>query len=433
MDKTNPMDIPEVVALVGLCSMEWYSIGYDRYGFNPRTILSCIQVSRLFRDTLIPVFWHTFDEQAMLDIPIYLIEKYMPYIRIYLNYGFRLDYPTSNRMLSTRLSWISVTPFYNEFAPLENCDIEFISNNSNLKCLEHVNYDAHCGNMIRNLKQLEYLYIFSLDDQEQGFQQALQPISETLKVLYIEGDVLHLKGMVLPNLECFYSYSLESEIGIDFLNRCPKLERVLSPDVDPGLLTELKNGANPAIKKLCLYEHLPNNHGLVEMLENRTGFQELNLNIDQGSSYRLSRAINHQASTLTQLNLHMKELCLRTVFNIVASCGLLEEVALRVIRREHMDRVLWHTHWKSPETLKSLQLSSYRPDDKSAGERYAQEKTMNDRLVRPTVFRGWTLPTREPISPDDQQFFSTLFLAAQGFDRLEDITIDYVTYTKDFY
>ncbi|KAG0239836.1 hypothetical protein BGX31_002435 [Mortierella sp. GBA43] len=61
---------------------------------------------------------------------------------IYFNYVFRLDYPTSNRVLSTCLVWLNITFDYNNLYPLEPCDILLIKSNSNLKRLEGLIYDG---------------------------------------------------------------------------------------------------------------------------------------------------------------------------------------------------------------------------------------------------------------------------------------------------
>ncbi|KAG0239838.1 hypothetical protein B0O80DRAFT_454891 [Mortierella sp. GBAus27b] len=432
MDKTNPLHIPEVVALVGSHIKMWYSIGHDRYGFKPQDMHSCIQVSRLFRDTLLPILWHTFDERAALDIPTYLIEKNMPLIRIYFNYGFREDvYPASCRLLSTHLVWLNITYQYNDLYPLRPCDVVFISKNSNLKRLEGVVHDEASNEVISSLRHLEHLHL-PVVFQSQPVQPTLQHISKTLKVLHLEYGVPDLPGMVLPKLREFEVEGLDNGDTLDFLSRCPSLESVKCWCPCLELLTRLKGGELPGIKKLGLRALPEQNQALAEMLESRTGFQELNLNMEQGSD-RLSNAICRHSSTLTHLTLDMGELCMRSVFNILSSCGRLQNVSLNYIERDLMERVLWKTHWKNPGMLKVLNLSSYQPENESLSQRYDREMDQDDRLIRPTLLKGWIIPTGEPIARSDQQFFGTLFMAAQGFARLGTITIDYITYTKAFH
>ncbi|KAI8351860.1 hypothetical protein B0O80DRAFT_454892 [Mortierella sp. GBAus27b] len=370
----------------------------------------------------------------MLDIPIYLIEKYMPYIRIYFNYGFRLDYPTSKRLLSTHLVWLSITPFYKDYEPLEGCDVDFIRTSSNMKRLEGVAIGKSCSDMIGHLRKLEHLHLI-VYNMEQLLQQALQPISQTIKAIHLEGDVSGIQGMEFPNLKELEVIYWNFENPMDVLNRCPNLESLKSWDVCADLLKVLKSGACVGVRKLYLDGLPQQNQDLEEMLEGRTGIQQLDLSAHQGS-YRLSSAINRHASTLTHLSLEMKEFCMRTVFHILGCCGHLKDVSLGSIERERMERVLWKTHWKNPGILKRVQLSSFKPDDTliiDPRTRYTQELKKTDRLKRPTESNGWIVPTGEPIWPDDRLFLNTLFMAAQGFTRLGTITIDSVSYTKAFH
>ncbi|KAG0239837.1 hypothetical protein BGX31_002436 [Mortierella sp. GBA43] len=439
MDKTNPLHIPEVIALVGDHIRMWYSIGHDRYGFKPHDMHSCILVSRLFRDTLTPVLWHTFDEQAMLDVPIHLIEKYMPYIRIYFNYGFRLDYPTSKRLLSTHLIWLSITPQYRYLDPLEKCDIDFIRTSSNMKRLEGVTFNRSYSGVIGNLRHLEHLQVTVHSDEDGPFlKQALWPISQTMRAIHLDGDMSILQGMVFPNLKVVNVASWFSKDQTGAFSAFPNIESLGCWEVHPEFWETLQGGAYPGVKKLCYLGSFHKDQAFLEMLENRTGFQELDIDMDQGS-YQLSSVINRQAATLTHLRLEMKAFCMRTAFHILGCCGHLMDVSLGPIEREHMERVLWKAHWKNPDMLKRIELSTPRPDHNSYDDfecalslGYHRELAKNDRFKRPTLFSGWIIPTGDLTAPDDQQFLNSLFVAAQGFTRLGTITIDGVSYSKAF-
>ncbi|KAG0208781.1 hypothetical protein BGX31_002253, partial [Mortierella sp. GBA43] len=301
-----------------------------------------------------------------------------------------------------------------ELSPHRSRHGTFIKNNQNLKRLEGVKIDQAYSDTISNLNHLEHLRLLVNEDDENCVQQTLQPISPNLKVLHLEAEVSSLRGLVFPDLRDLVVFTLNSEVNMDVLDACPNLESVEGRGRCSKLLALLKRGEGRNIKKLHHCEIDPpfkaKKH-LGRMLKSRAGFKEIDLNVKEGTCH-LSWAINHQESTLTYLTLEQTNLEMHTMVQILRRCGQLQDVSFGFIERGMMLKVARTIHWRSPMRLKMLQLSRYVPN---------YHEDLSTRLDHTN--------TRIKL-PDDQEFFSALFLAAQGFTQLRTINIDCMEYTK---
>lgn len=80
LNYTNPLDLPEIIALVGYFLTLWFD-DVDYQGgiylvFEPQQLHSCALVNKTWYRALLPVLWRTYDGRIMYDIPNDIISRY---------------------------------------------------------------------------------------------------------------------------------------------------------------------------------------------------------------------------------------------------------------------------------------------------------------------------------------------------------------------
>ncbi|KAF9901366.1 hypothetical protein BX616_002279 [Lobosporangium transversale] len=84
MKRIHPLDMPEIITLVGLCLPRWkYSDRLGFYDFNPTILLRCTLVNKTWREALLPVLWYVYDGFVMRSIPKQVITKNSRYFRVF--------------------------------------------------------------------------------------------------------------------------------------------------------------------------------------------------------------------------------------------------------------------------------------------------------------------------------------------------------------
>ncbi|KAI8351845.1 hypothetical protein B0O80DRAFT_454872, partial [Mortierella sp. GBAus27b] len=260
MATTNPLDIPEILAQVGSYIRLWDQRKDGVYNFNPQDMLTCLLVSHHFRNTLLPIFWYTFDEKAMSHIPVDLVSKYTPHFRAYYNYGHRSDIPDNQRGLSTGLTCLTIGNMHGDRLSLQH--IELINSNPRLKYLEikdWIESDSSYEGMFSHLNQLEYLEYSVQGPSDASLHKRLfRPISATLKVLHL-GSIngrLDLEGVLFPNLKELYGNLNDLQDAEDLLKGCPNLETIgqfFVIRMQPNVIVEaLSTGLCPNLKAILI-------------------------------------------------------------------------------------------------------------------------------------------------------------------------------------
>ncbi|KAF9917432.1 hypothetical protein BX616_001015 [Lobosporangium transversale] len=201
----HALNIPEILELIGWFLPLW---GVNHHGDNvllPHNMLPCLSVSRNFRQTLLPIFWYTFDETAMSRVPLYLIKKYTPFIRAVYNFGARKDYPLHDRIPLASLVLLSTT--IKPIKGLSASVVQVIKSNPTLRSISWVHdfdqprtstkvnedggLDMDDSTIFANAHQLERLclmnchwdwYLLNIH----RLRWLLQPITATLKCLTVK-------------------------------------------------------------------------------------------------------------------------------------------------------------------------------------------------------------------------------------------------------
>ncbi|KAG0051807.1 hypothetical protein BGZ83_003283 [Gryganskiella cystojenkinii] len=86
MEVINPLNLPEIIATVGIYLPLWKqspSLGF--YDFNPTTLLACCRVNKTWQEALTPVIWYVYSGSVMRSIPKSVIVKNSRHFRIFLN------------------------------------------------------------------------------------------------------------------------------------------------------------------------------------------------------------------------------------------------------------------------------------------------------------------------------------------------------------
>lgn len=144
-NRINPLDLPDVVYLVGRHVQLWKASRSGRYTFQPKDLLACVRVNWTWHRTLTPQLWVIFDE--FWDIPPSIVEHNSMHIR-YLNLPYSKPNPifrsTLLRQLSTR-PWgdfrmasalIRTNPQLNDLSYVPPCKSEGIELDESLSAFD---------------------------------------------------------------------------------------------------------------------------------------------------------------------------------------------------------------------------------------------------------------------------------------------------------
>ncbi|KAG0250806.1 hypothetical protein BG011_008071 [Mortierella polycephala] len=82
----NPLVLPEILMRVSIFIPLWVKDNHDpndpKTYFEPKDLLSCCLVSRLWRQEMMPALWHTIDDRTHAHFPEAVLRKYASHIRI---------------------------------------------------------------------------------------------------------------------------------------------------------------------------------------------------------------------------------------------------------------------------------------------------------------------------------------------------------------
>ncbi|KAF9134668.1 hypothetical protein BGW39_006257 [Mortierella sp. 14UC] len=106
---THPLEVPEILTRIGQYLPLWVEhqdeIDLDNkdIAFCHQTLLSCMQVSKLWHHTLLPILWYSYDGLKMITLPQEVITRYSPYFR-----NFRSPGCHAGPFLSTHLVELTI-------------------------------------------------------------------------------------------------------------------------------------------------------------------------------------------------------------------------------------------------------------------------------------------------------------------------------------
>ncbi|KAG0380970.1 hypothetical protein BGX24_002190 [Mortierella sp. AD032] len=106
---THPLEVPEILTRIGQYLPLWVEhqdeVDLDNKDiiFHHHALWSCMQVSKMWRQTLLPILWYSYDGLKMVDLPQDVITRYSRYFR-----NFRSPGCHAGPFLSTHLVELTI-------------------------------------------------------------------------------------------------------------------------------------------------------------------------------------------------------------------------------------------------------------------------------------------------------------------------------------
>ncbi|KAF9168812.1 hypothetical protein BGX20_011221, partial [Mortierella sp. AD010] len=454
----NPLNVPEILVMIGKFIPIW---GWNNRGdvvFLPNNLLPCLSVSHHFRNTLLPVFWYTFDVYVMA-VPPRLVRKYARHIRILNNFKQPdcIIFPDMDDL-------ISCFEVFTNLIEYSGNDINILIRNQGLRRLTidcfgvfvkpypSSSSDVQLFNNFHCLETLKFAGNYLEDPSV--IWDILRPISSTLVGLHtyddsflrerkdidanVDDDDRHHE-LVLPKLRVL-KISLPRILGAakKLPKVCPNLERLDNHNINGWFFDPLgyiehddleeifRSRSCPKLNKLNITMNRKNDRSLLNLLNSHPGFHKLGLEITGGSE-ECERAIVRHARTLTSLHLTTTRRQWETdfLFNILKSCGQLTflHVGLWV---GSIEGLLDRKHWKNPDCLENLSINwkNFQIDLELHGRRLppAEEVVSMERRLEVVEGLGWKV--HGGLIDQDMGFLDATFALAEGFPGLKTISLN---------
>ncbi|KAG0305803.1 hypothetical protein BGZ98_003556 [Dissophora globulifera] len=116
--------MPEIITLIGHCLPLWkYSERLGFYDFNPRILLKCTRVNKIWHDALVPLIWYIYNGYVMRSIPKDVIIKNSRYFRV-----FFYDRCFSGPFLCQNLRALSISWWDSSLLPLVEANAGSLEN-----------------------------------------------------------------------------------------------------------------------------------------------------------------------------------------------------------------------------------------------------------------------------------------------------------------
>ncbi|KAF8954447.1 hypothetical protein BGZ46_002912 [Entomortierella lignicola] len=124
MKQANPLEMPEIVTMVGHCLPLWkYSERLGFYDFNPSKLLKCTLVSKTWYNALTPVIWYIYNEFVMRSVPKEVIIKNSRHFRVFFH-----DRSFTGPFESIHLKALSISWWDETLLPLIEGNAESLEN-----------------------------------------------------------------------------------------------------------------------------------------------------------------------------------------------------------------------------------------------------------------------------------------------------------------
>ncbi|KAI7829765.1 hypothetical protein BC939DRAFT_440513 [Gamsiella multidivaricata] len=435
--KKHPLEITEVLILVGQFIPFWDINPRGDLIFLPKNLLPCLSVSKHFRRTLLPMFWRIVDGYIMCAVPLSLLRKYKDHVRVLRNFSYQRNFHNRQQ------------PQYGQLIELQST---YIDEAKDLilasPCLRNLSLCAWRPRaedefLFSHLTQLRTLHLMMSPVVFNGLDprflsRALEPVSSSLVSLYMDAIVFQVAcigQLILPALKLL---RLDGDcVGVfeELPQRCPNLETI---DVD--VLSQLSVGHlvqlfhSGGCPRLVNWTTTTGDEKFARVLRaHRRGIKELEAEVDVVSD-EISHGIKHHAATLKKLKLLStveQEETQPFLLDILQSCHQLESFEYEDGADEwDMTAYLDTANWKNPGSLKSLAFKSY---DLTFGgiclDGPEAAAAVGDADLS---ILGWRMQTWGATCGRDHSrvFLQAVFKHAQAFEQLKAITLNGIVYKR---
>ncbi|KAG9072985.1 hypothetical protein KI688_000766 [Linnemannia hyalina] len=431
--------------------------GVPKMTFKPKTVLSCLLVSKLWHQTLLPVLWHTYTCECMRRASREVLDRNSTYLRI-LDAHSELPSPIH----CTNLAELSILQGVLDMSAQR----QLVRTNSGLKVLRwHGPYRKVPLNPqdFVHLKRIQSLVISHWIGGNGELTRTLKAVAGSLVKLYlgwIEGmpkpslagevsggewvDKKHTDDLVLPYLETFTS-SCNWPNGpdpSDLVQSCPNLrscDTILTGEIDVMRLSNTLMDCCPRLDNLTVRDYAQLHLG--ETLVRNLGgggprgpiHRLVSITVSQVLITKsLVSAILLHAPTLEYLTIMVQEVDVNgtedsgitTAFLPLEGCRLLKSFSF----------CIWNRASRSATILEGLQqvqtwgcrgieqlFLDFTPPE---GEGKQEGSASVEDILKDGLDLGWTLCPKRPVITTSyvlkmkKGFFQDLFGAVQGLEQL---------------
>ncbi|KAF9931907.1 hypothetical protein FBU30_009328 [Linnemannia zychae] len=465
MSFIHPLELPEIIERIGRFLPLWSQIvsadtGRFETVFVPKSFLNCTLVSKIWRQTLLPILWADFDAKAMKDVPKEVLIHYSSYFKTFYTQQKEpfLD------IGCTRLQDLTLYPTPEIMNEIQ----QMIQSNLYLKSLKWIGPDSHTlltSDIFTHLSHLEILSLRQWDISDSVLEKTLAPLAGTIKKLdmswnrYFEDETQNedepgqgdtrdqlFNGssgnnldstLVLPLLEsCRVSIFVDDLRSALIVRRCPNLARLdltihKCLDMD-GLedqsiveLTDILRDYCPNISSLVVRGSLGLKHkeALIQDYAATNSLTELVI-VGTRITQSTINAIAHHASTLETLgilNLNRTKVAVECLFQPIALCPRLKWLSIgawscHVPIRSIVD-TLKSSNWRCCE-LEILDIDFLAHEDEAAGDETVTLRS----IFRDSSIQGWYYHPDSVEEMDDismrRPILEEIFESVQGLKNL---------------
>ncbi|KAF9080488.1 hypothetical protein BGX23_002089 [Mortierella sp. AD031] len=353
---THPLEVPEILTRIGQYLPLWVEQDEpdlcDRdVSFKHQTLWSCMQVSKLWHQTLLPILWYSYDGLKMGGLPQEVISRYSPYFK-----NFRSPGCHAGPFLSTHL--VELTIYIQMMDPPISLATQrdLVRTNTKLRYLEWHGPDVLTDLNVKDfvgLRGLQDLRLFHWNGSERRLAKVLRAVAGTLKAL----EVSRLQG-VLPG-----ELSAPLKGHLDQLEDSNLTSATGNDDYDGERGVVL-----PCLEKLKVI--FDKNPDYVELATCCPNLEKLTVaGLGHGDTSRLARCLRDHCQKLTTLVLKDVLLPQEDAINLLCSClaaqgpggeGRLVKVHIDVygLQNDLISAILMHA-----STLEKLTIASAAEDE----------------------------------------------------------------------
>ncbi|KAF9906056.1 hypothetical protein EC991_001064 [Linnemannia zychae] len=358
---THPLEVPEILTRIGQYLPLWVEhqdeddFDHKDIAFCHQTLWSCMQVSKLWHQTLLPILWYSYDGFKMISLPQEVITRYSPYFR-----NFRSPGCHAGPFLSTHL--VELTIYIQMMDPPISLATQkdLIRANPRLRYLEWHGPDTLTDldkEDFTGLKCLRELRLFHWNGGERRLAKVLGAVAESLCAF----EVSRIKGVLPGDLSGSLQRQLDlvQDEGIDIYGE--------SNTTGTDFVTGVGNVAEEARLVLPYMEKLKvifdKNPDYVELAQCCPNLRRLTVaGLGHGDTGRLSRCLRSHCQQLKGLVLKDVLLPQEDAIELLRSClsaGGLVKIHLDVVGLEQdlISSILLHA-----ATLEHLTIASSAED-----------------------------------------------------------------------
>ncbi|KAF9931905.1 hypothetical protein FBU30_009326 [Linnemannia zychae] len=390
---THPLEVPEILTRIGEYLPLWVEqddplVDLDNLAddkdivFDPHVLLSCMQVSKLWYQTLLPVLWYSYDGFKMSGISQETITRYSYYFRDFRSLGGHAGPFRSSHLVELTI-----------YMQMQRPTISLQSQKDLVKANPRLRYlEWHGPEMITDLdaedfiglKCLQDLHLFRWNGGERKLARVLQAVAGTLRAFEVSriknvlpGDLvsaLHelddnknkqiilsddtargdkCSGLILPNLEKLKVMFDKNPDYVELAQCCPNLKRLTVTGLGPVKIDRLSyclQNHCQRLNVLVLKDVLLSQEDAIDLLQSTLsagGLVKIHLDVI-GFEHDMISAILLHAPTLEKLTISSTaedNVDIRGIMRILVECEKLKQ--LRLMLDTSLSDLDVLSYWKS--------------------------------------------------------------------------------------